>query len=447
MLKYFNVHILTMLLFTLVSSQAKAWELHTLIAQPIFSSMEEVVSAEDVVVTSLEEFLILAELYLEETLQEEEAWAVANLEFYAPLPDSLTFRANYDVETVRQRFAQAIRINPESKFISYLQLMPGAESGSRAILVPEDVTPLKENSGFYNVTFVELKPGERIDPLSVLVSANHEPDLGLDIGLYENNGTEWGEAYKMGTQPFGDAKLEYGSQAPVHMGLYHEAALINMVAPFIKECYPEYRIHLYKTLSELAFSLGHDYWGWRFMGWGLHYLADLTQPYHARALPGVGTIKMIIMNVMDMTGRSRMKDEAIQMVSNRHMAIELLQRQLLERAYLENDMEYLQIKTLASQRTIPHYMDMLPREIITRKAASRSRKLDKIIARNFPEQLVSDPNYELESFAQKNELIDVLNNSGNPEALQNLEQELNDILIDFSVYGRSYARSIISQTP
>ncbi|NQV42541.1 MAG: hypothetical protein HQ506_09320 [Candidatus Marinimicrobia bacterium] len=445
--RYFKKLGLVLFLFGLISIRIYAWEIHTLIAQPVFSSMDEVVSAEDVLVTSLEEFLILAELYLEETLQEEEMWARSNLEFYAPLPDSLAFKATNDVESVRQRFARAIRINPQSKLISYLQLVPGAKPGTRNILVPEDVTPLKENDGFYNVTFVKLAPGDSIDPLSVLVSANHEPDLGLDIGLYENNDTDWGKYYGMGTQPFGDAKLEYGSQAPIHMGLYHEAALINMVAPFVKDCYPEYRIHLYKTLSELAFSLGHDYWGWRFMGWGLHYLADLTQPYHSRALPGVGTFKMLVMNVMDMMGRSRMKDDAIRLVSNRHMAIELLERQLLERAYLENDMDYLHIKTLSAERVIPEYMDLFPREIITKKAAARSKKLDKIIAKNFPHQLVSDPNYKLGDFAGKNELVDVLNNSGNPEALKRLETELNDILIDFSVYGRSYARSILSQTP
>jgi len=183
------------------------------------------------------------------------------------------------------------------------------------------------------------------------------------------------------------------------------------------------------------------------MGWGLHYIADLTQPYHARALPGVGTFKMISMNVMDMLGRSRMKDEAIQLVSNRHMAIELLERQLLERAYLEQDMEYLHFQTLSSKGTIPHYMDLIPREIITKKAYSRANRLDKIITKNFPQQLVSDPNYELGKFPQKYELLKVLNSSDNPEALQNLELELNDILTEFSIYGRSYAKSILSKNP
>lgn len=423
--------------------QVVAWELHTLLAHPVFSNMTEIREADDVVVTSLEEFLILAELYLEETLAEEEAWAVQNLDFYAPLPDSLVFKATNEVETVRQRFFQAIRINPNSKLIPYLQLMPGSVNGYRQRLAPEQVTPLKENDGFHNVVFVGLTPGDSIDALSVLVTANHEPDLGLDIGLYEDNRTEWGKRYGMGLQPFGDANLEYGSQAPIHMGFFHEAGLINLVAPFIKAGYPEYRIHMYKTLSELAFSLGHDYWGYRFMGWGLHYLADLTQPYHTRALPGVGTLKMIVVNIMDMLGQSRLREEAIQLVSNRHMAIELLERQLLERAYLNGDTSYLHLETLATETTIPHYLDMIPREVMAKKAHSRANRLDRIITDNFPEQLVSDPNFQLSDFPQKYELLVVL---GESTELQNLELELNDILSEFSIYGRSYARSILTNS-
>ncbi len=434
-------------LFGLFSSPAGAWELHTLIAQPVFASMAEVSEADSVIVTSLEEFLILAELYLEEVLAEEEMWARKNLEFYNPLPEALTFRASGVDEDIRLRFMEAIRINPESKLISYLQLLPGSEVVDSLRLVPEQVTPLKKNETFFNVQFMALSNGSKIDPLSVLVSANHEPDLGLDIGLYEGNDTEWGQRYGMGTQPFGDSKLEYGSQAPIHMGLYHEAGIINMIAPFIKECHPEYRIHLYKTLSELAFSLGIDYWGWRFMGWGLHYIADMTQPYHARALPGVGTFKMIVMNVMDILGRSRMKDEAIQLVSNRHMAVELLERQLLERAYLGDDLDYLHFRTLSGKRVIPQYVDSFPREMIAKKSYASAQRLNNKIARNFPEQLVSDPNFQLGNFKQKNELLDVLGKSNHPAALQNLEQELNDLLIEFSIYGPSYARSILSTKP
>jgi len=427
----------------MLASSLTGWDLHTLIAHPVFSSMSEVSDADSVKVTSLQEFLITVEDQLEFALAGEEAWAQNNLEYYRSLPEELSFKATANRADLIFRFTQAIRINPQSKLISYLQLLPGDDPGLKSNLVPEDVTPLKDNSGFNNVIFVGLNQGELIDPLSVLVSANHEPDLGLDIGLYDDNGTDWGQKYNFGSQPFGNPNLEYGSQAPFHMGLYHEAGIVNLMAPFISECYPEYRIHLYKTLSELAFRMGDDYWGWRFMGWGLHYIGDLVQPYHARALPGVSVFKMISMNILDMLGRSRMKDEAIQIVSNRHLAIEMLERQILENAYLDTSQEHFQFEMLTKEVVAPHYVDMIPRSIIAKKSFAEAKRLDQIIATNFPGILVSDPSVEFDTRPEKDEILKLLQGAENNLALDNLEQELNLILSSFSVYGRSYVTSIL----
>jgi asparagine synthase (glutamine-hydrolysing) len=47
-----------------------------------------------------------------------------------------------------------------------------------------------------------------------------------------------------------------------------------------------------KTLS-FAFKTGHPYWGYRFLGWGLHYVGDLSQPFHSRVLPNYSTLGML----------------------------------------------------------------------------------------------------------------------------------------------------------
>ncbi len=435
------------LLLCLLSLSANAWEQHALIAQPVFANMEELSSADSVRVTSIEEFLMLSELYLEELLQQEEQWAIKNLDFYDPLPEALTFQASGDEEDIRLRYIEAIRINPQAKLISYLQLLPNQVPGERRMLTPEDVTPLKQNRGLLNVQYVELEQDSKIDPLSVLIAATDEPDLALDIGLYEDNGTEWGQRYGLGKQPFGSPTLEYGSQAPMHMGLYHESAIVNAVAPFIKKGYPEYRIHLYKSLSELAFSLGQDYWGWRFMGWGLHYIGDLTQPYHAQALPGVGTLKMLFINLMDMMGKSKMKDEAIQLVANRHTVTETLERQLLERVYMQADWDYMHYKTLASPRTVPHYIDLLPRAVISKNSQASSKKLNKALNRSIPANFISDPQFDFGNSDEKYEILKIVEDSANPEDLIALEGVLNDLIDEFSTYGRSYVRSIRSNSP
>ena len=55
------------------------------------------------------------------------------------------------------------------------------------------------------------------------------------------------------------------------------------------------------------------------MGWALHYIGDLTQPYHTEPLPGVSPLSALWSVI---TGRT---DEVIQLVSNRHGVIESYQ--------------------------------------------------------------------------------------------------------------------------
>lgn len=440
------IHTLFLVLLMGTFSSSFAWDLHTLIAYPTFSAVSGIADADSVEVRSLETFLLAVESELEATLEGEEQWSRTHLEWYGPLPEALFFQATGDTSDIRQRFLKAIRINPDSRLIPYSQLLPGQESGARTVLSPEDITPLRENRGLENVTFVSLNLGETIDPLSILVTATDEPDMGLDVGLYEDNGTEAGNTYGFGTQPFGNPNLEYSSQAPFHMGLYHESKLIQKLAPIVKQCYPEHRIHLYKTLSKLAFSMGEDYWGWRFMGWGLHYLADLTQPYHASALPALGSLKIVTFNVLDIVGISGPKENAIQLMSNRHTAIEAFERQLLENAYLNSEVTNRQFLSLAAELPLPVYHDGIPREVITRAAYDRAKALDRNIGVNFPASLVSDAYFELGSSDEQYELLEIVRVAAGEQKITAMETQLLEYLQDFVMYGRSYTESILSKT-
>ncbi|GIR71745.1 MAG: hypothetical protein CM15mP74_29960 [Halieaceae bacterium] len=48
-----------------------------------------------------------------------------------------------------------------------------------------------------------LAPGEPVSIAEVIASANDEPDFGMDIGLFTDNGTEFGQRYGFGIQPLG----------------------------------------------------------------------------------------------------------------------------------------------------------------------------------------------------------------------------------------------------
>ncbi|PKL39594.1 MAG: hypothetical protein CVV44_05070 [Spirochaetae bacterium HGW-Spirochaetae-1] len=440
------ITLIVFLLIIIPFSLLRAWDLHTLISYPVFSSMKEVTNRPAVKAESLESFLAAVEGDLQAALEKEEAWARKNMAHYAPVPEALVFRKTGNRDDIIRRFTEAIRINPLAKLRLYLELLPGENTGGRPLLAPEAVSVFQDNEWLKGVTLVSLREGEAVTPLQVLVSANDEPDLGLDVGLYTDNKTEYGRRYGFGVQPFGNPNLEYGSQAPFHMGFYHESSVVFKAAPFLKQSYPEYRIHLYKSLAELAFRTGHDYWGWRFTGWGLHYLTDLAQPYHAQALPGVGTTRMIFINLLDMMGIHGPKNKMIQIVSNRHTAMEKFERLILEKAYRENNSAYYQFQILGGDRPIPAYNDSVPRNIIAAKASAISANLDEAIEDNMPERLVSDPKFELGTSREQYVLLDIIAKEKGDASVKKLESMMGNMLEPFSLYGRAYIVEILKSS-
>ncbi len=104
------------------------------------------------------------------------------------------------------------------------------------------------------------------------------------------------------------------------MGFYHQDRVLYMAAPFLKRTFPALRAYQFATLSAMAFRTGHPYWGWRFAGMSLHYVQDLTQPYHASLAPGQGTAKLIGINTLAMVGFPKAKNEMVTLLSNQHLA-------------------------------------------------------------------------------------------------------------------------------
>lgn len=274
-------------------------------------------------VETLEDFLDKEREGIEVLLAENEKFFEAELSaIYPPLPDELRFRS--DSQDLRLDFLKALRLNPNTRLGYFVQEIPGIPLTKplyplSKITIFQDVSYMKED------VFREIKVGSIQSPLYVLSTAVDEPDFGMDVGLYEDNNTDFGKIYGFGIQPFGDPQYEYSSQAPFHMGFYYEGKMIYTLASFLGRTYPEMRAYQFFQLSRFAFRTGHEYWGYRFLGWGLHYIQDCTQPYHTRVLPQYSAGKMIRINMMAMVGISGAKNEAIQRVSDRHNFIETYQ--------------------------------------------------------------------------------------------------------------------------
>ena len=430
------------LVFSVVQP-ATAWEHHPLITEPIVSTMPEVGMAALAPATSLRTFLLAVEAELPVLLAEEEAWARDNLPSYAPRPDALAFQVTGNPDEIIERFFRAIRLNPTIKTPLYLSPLAGSSSAAKRRLEPAQVSILQDTDNLSIFDFDVVAENALLKPIDVIAAASNEPDYGMDIGLFEDNNTEFGKHYGFGVQPFGNPGLDYGSQAPFHMGFYHESPIVFLFASFLKQSYPEHRIHLFKSLSEFAFSHGQAYWGWRFMGWGLHYMCDLSMPYHTTALPGYSTMRMLLINLLDMIGWPAPKDNAVQLSSNRHVALETYQGIVLAEAYRNNNTQDVTLAALRQSRTIPPYSDIIPRTLLSGASYDLSAILDRTIADDMPAQFVSDPSVELGDRPDRYQIVDMIEAEHGSAALAEINQLQAKALAGFAIYGRSYVLAIL----
>ncbi|HTN66104.1 MAG TPA: hypothetical protein VL051_07975, partial [Burkholderiaceae bacterium] len=381
------------LALTLTASQACAWSNHSLPTYRALERMPEVVEAPAVTVEPLEAFLKAEESAIEALLASQETWAAANLDPYPARPRALAFVADpkRSDQARRLAFLKALRVAPDSKFALYLQPDPWRSvAGTPLAYSAINTLPEQPNSDH---RFIRLEAGQQVAPLAVIASAADEPDYGLDINLWQDSPSAWGKEYGFDTQPFGNPALYFSTQAPFHMGFFHENRILYLAAPFIKRTFPLLRSHQYASLAALAFRSGHAYWGWRFAGLSLHYLQDLTQPYHASLAPGNSTPKLLGINLLAMMGMSGQKNDMIVLLSNRHLALEKYQHESMHEAALKQRPTALEqaLQDTGKDRTYPAWSDRYVRDVVSAQSYLAGPQLTETVVATLPVQYVSDP--------------------------------------------------------
>ncbi|MFZ6045619.1 phospholipase [Pseudomonas sp. CR3202] len=363
-------------------SAALAWSNHALGTALALASLPQVKDAPAVEVESLESFLEEEGVALEQFLDEQEEFFRDNLPDYPPRPDDLRWIPTHGGDH-RRAFLMALRVNPEIKLAYFVQALPGMDWSGRTPLDAADVLVFRKLSPWLEWRFYQVQPGDKLPALAVVASAADEPDYGHDINLFSDNPGEAGSRYNFGKQPFGDARFEYSSQAPFHIGYYHEDELIFRAAPYLKRTYPEVRVYQYLGLARFAFESGHPYWGYRFLGWGLHYIQDLTQPYHAKALPGHGTPALVWIALKAAVGLDSDKLAAIEQVADRHTQVEQYQADWLRRLLREGRNDSLLLRAYADSRAdgqYPPFDGESLRQVVSQEAYDVAEDFDGRIA-------------------------------------------------------------------
>jgi hypothetical protein len=433
------------LALVLATPQVFAWSNHSILTYRALEQMPELTNAATVAAEPLEAFLTAEETTIEVLLASQEAWAAANLEKYPTLPVALTFQANSGRtdEARRLAFLTALRVAPNSRFALYIQPDPQLPSpaGIRMAYAAVNTLPEAPNSGY---KFIGLKPGDPVAPLAVIASAADEPDYGLDINLWEDSPSDWGKVYGFGPLPFGNPALNDATQAPFHMGFYHEDPLLYVAAPFIKRTFPLLRSYQYGSLAALAFRTGHAYWGWRFAGLSLHYLQDLTQPYHASLAPGSSTVKLLGINLLALAGLRRQKDELVVLLSNRHRALEKYQKELLQNAASSTQDTALEkaLHTTDRDASYPPWSDRYLLDVVTPQSAAYAPQLAQTLVATLPERFVSDPAFD---FGVKEAAINMVGELAKRDAPSRarLDSAIAELLGNFGAHTRNAVRGIL----
>ena len=430
------------------TGSALAWSNHALASYRAFEGLPEVAQAAPVKADPLETFLAAQAQPIAALLARQDAWAQAHIAHYPPLPAPLRFDAQVaqqGPQALRKAFLTALRVSPESRLALYVQPDPWSTAPQAEPLAHNTVSALperdKDGGGHH---FVRLRPGEAVAPLAVLASASDEPDYGMDLNLWEDNPSPWGPRYGFGKIPFGNPNLAFSTQAPFHMGFFHESPVIYMAAGFLKRTYPLLRIQQYRGLSELAFRNGHPYWGWRFAGLALHYVQDLTQPYHASLAPGFSAPRLIGINLLSLLGMPGAKNDMVILLSNRHFVLERYESQMIQAAAQTRQASSVEkaLHDTGTDAGYPAWSDLYTRDTVARQAHDLGVTVTDQMLATVPVGYVNDPSFDFGLHAKDIDLMAEVARQGEaPKAA--LESTIATLMRNVGAHSRNLVRGIL----
>ncbi|WP_422015378.1 hypothetical protein [Roseateles sp.] len=427
----------------LLPALALAWGNHTPMCYRAFERMPEVANAAPVRAEPLVDFLRDQEGAIARALEAQEQWARGHLKGHAPRPDALRFvpdARRSDAER-RAAFLRALRLSPQSRLALYLQVDPREPDSVRPPLDASEVSAVANGKGATQ-RFVALQPGETVAALGVLASACDEPDYGHDLNLFDDNAGSPQPGYGFGPQPFGNPAVAIGSQAPFHMGFFHQGAIFNTLAPSFARTFTELRVQQYGGLAVLAWQTGHAYWGWRFAGLALHHVEDLTQPYHASAAPGATLGHMMWVNLKAQLGAPADRQGLVVLQSNRHFVLEQFQtRWIIDNARQRRDGPLeTALRDAARDVRYPPWSANYVRAVVAAEAFAAGPATDAAVVVGAPAKFVSDPNFD---FAANEATL-------GPELARDLQgqrdelhQAIAELLGHFGAHSRNALRGLL----
>jgi hypothetical protein len=170
----------------------------------------------------------------------------------------------------------SVQANDKIMTLPQVQVKPKPDSNSKQWPVgPKHIDLYKESYREYrnlplltsysyadrNAEYSTDAPKDKtIEPWKILVIYTTEPDLNPDCDLFLHK----------------NQKITGGSHGWRHMQFRVLGKKFGAAAE---------SVHIHMDFAQKAFQSGNDYWAWRYLSRGTHYLADLGNPFHVYAVP------------------------------------------------------------------------------------------------------------------------------------------------------------------
>ncbi len=372
-------------------SNVFGWGSHYLITLRALERPEMAFLDQEVQTEELEDFIQKEKEGLYKVLKEYYEWHYR----YNPKrmnPEYL--KHPFDIEKAGvKEFIRALRLNPDARFLLVNRVLPGQKPKYKVVPTKE-VYPYYKDQGFF-YQFEDVK-NKKVTLRSILITFSDEPDWVMDHHLWHI------KEYGYGEQPYGEPEGE-SSKAPIHMLFKHEPFIVKVFAPHLLEGITIERIVLFTKLAQFAKDTGHDYWAYRFLAWAIHYLQDLGQPYHSKAVPEANFwyyVKYIFS--LDKKG---FQQRTTQLLKNKHFIYEDFVSVYLEKSFTNPDSitESLNLALrkdpLIYQQYTPYLKNLNYESVVlklTKEAVDHSYQLDSNIQKIFGFKYTLDPNYDIE---------------------------------------------------
>ncbi len=303
-------------------------------------------------------------------------------------------------------FLKAARLNPTTRLLEVERILPGSKSMSGNVPV-SSITPYLLDLPELPARF-QSTVGKKIKIRNILYTFIDEPDWGMDHNL-------WGfTEYGYGKQPYGKPEGE-SSKAPFHMQFQNENWILSLFASEVVEGGMILdRIELFSRLSVLAGKTGHDYWKYRFAAWACHYIQDIGQPYHSKAVPDADFFYYIRYIFSSKETKKEMKAKTTQLVANRHFLYEDFLSYNWIRFY-RNPTSETRALTEFLVRDFEGFPSQSSNEdlmkFVGKRASSHAFEINESIVNTFGKEYTMKPEYDLEKElgTKMKEIIPTLN--------------------------------------